>query len=273
MYTIIQDILIKRDLIRELVIKDLRIRYSRSILGFFWVFLSPLLIVAVFYIIFSIILQVKTEEAPFILYLMSAIFPWRFFQDSLMSSTTSLTDNKNLIRESSFSHYLIPLSIVFSNCIIFLPSLVILIITALIYLKGLPIFIVLLPIVLAVHLIVTFSIALVASILYVKWRDTRYILEVVLQALFYSTPVFYSVFFVKNSFSALWFKVYIHNPFVGILNLYRFAILKDFYSKIKESVGLFSLMLVPAVFAIAILLLSLYFYKKNKNTINDYLSY
>jgi ABC-type polysaccharide/polyol phosphate export permease len=273
MYTIIQDILIKRDLIRELVIKDLRIRYSRPILGFFWVFLSPLLIVAVFYIIFSIILRVKIEEAPFILYLMSAIFPWRFFQDSLMCSATSLIDNKNLIRECNFPHYFIPLSIVFSNSIIFLPSLAILIITALIYLKGLPIFIVLLPIVLAVHLIVTFSIALVASILYVKWRDTRYILEATLQALFYSTPVFYSVYFVKNSFPGPWFKLYIHNPFVGILNLYRLAIIKDFCFKIKEGIGLFSLMFVPAVFAIALFLLSFHFYKKNKNTINDYLSY
>lgn len=120
MITIIQELFAKRNLIQELVIKDLKIRYSRPLLGFLWAFLSPFLTVAVFYVVFCVILKVEITEAPFVFYLMSAIFPWRFFQDSLMCSTTSLVDNKNLIRESNFPHYLIPLSIVFTNLIIFL---------------------------------------------------------------------------------------------------------------------------------------------------------
>jgi len=272
MFSIIQEILIRRNLLGELVIKDLKIRYCRPILGFLWAFLSPLLIVGIFYVVFSIILQVKIKEAPFILYLMSAVFSWRFFQDSLMCSVTSLMDNKNLIRESKFPHYFIPLSIVLSNGINFLPSLAILIISSLFILKGLPIFIVLLPVILAIHIISAIGISLLVSILYVKWRDTRYILDAVLQMLFYSTPVFYSIYLVKDSFGPLWFNAYINNPFVGILNLYRFAILKDFYPMIKE-LGLSSIVVVPIIFAVVISLLGFYFYNKNKNSINDYLSY
>jgi ABC-type polysaccharide/polyol phosphate export permease len=270
---IIEEILVRRNLIRELVVKDLKIRYSRPILGFFWAFLSPLLIVGIFYLVFSSFLQVKTKESPFLLYLMSGVFSWKFFQDSLMSSVTSLIDNKNLIKESKFPHYLIPLSIVLANSINFLPSLAILIITALFVLKGLPVFIILLPIILAIHLIIIVGMSIIFSIIYVKWRDTRYILEAVLLVLFYLTPVFYSIYLVKDSLPSIWFSVYIYNPFVGILNLYRFAILKGFYSFIKGDIGLLSLIIFPAGFAIALLLFSLHFYKQNKNSINDYLAY
>lgn len=272
MMDVIKEIFVRRNLIRELVAKDLKIRYSRPILGFLWAFLSPLLMVATFYVVFSIILQVKTQEAPFLLYLMSAVFPWRFFQDSLISSVSSLIDNKNLVRESRFPHYFIPLSVVLANAINFLPCLGILLLTAIFYLKGLPVFIVLLPIILVIHLIITISISLIVSLLYVKCRDTRYILEAALQILFYLTPAFYSLGLIKDSFGDGWFSVYVLNPFVGMLNLYRITILKGFYPAIERA-GISSLFFVPLGFAIALLVAAISFYKKNKNTINDYLSY
>jgi lipopolysaccharide transport system permease protein len=273
MASIIQEILRRRTLIAELVVKDLKTRYLRTALGFLWVFLSPLVTVVIFYVVFSVILQVKISEAPFSLYLMTAVFSWRFFQDSLMCSASSLIDNKNLIRESNFPHYFIPLSIVLANLLIFLPSLCILIVAAIVFLKNLPVFILLLPAILIIHLAAAIGLSLLVSMLYLKWRDTKYILEVVLQMLFYSTPVFYSIYLVKNSFPSFWFSVYMRNPFVGLLNLYRIALLEGFYYQIKEYSGLLSIMLIPAAFAVCSCLLGFYFYKKNKNIINDYLSY
>lgn len=262
----------KKDLVKELVLRNLKVRYSRPALGFFWAFLSPLLVVATLYLVFSVILQVKIKEAPFILYLMSAVFPWKFFQDSVLSSATSLIDNKNLIKESNIPQYLIPLSVVLANAVNFLPSLLILLLTAAFYLKGLPFFIVLLPIILAVHFIATMGVSLAASILYIKFRDIKYILEAVLQILFYLTPAFYPLSLIKESFGAGWFAVYINNPFVGILNLYRLTVLKGFYPAIKGT-GAASIFLVPLGFAIVILTLSFSYYQKNKTIINDYLSY
>lgn len=248
-------------------------RYSRPTLGILWAFLSPLFVVTIFYVVFSIILQVKTKEAPFFLYLMSAVFSWRFFQDSLVSSATSLIDNKNLIRESSFPHYLIPLAIVVANAINFLPSLSILIVASLISLKGLPIFILFLPVVLFIHFIIITGLSLMLSIFYVKWRDTRYILEAALTILFYLTPAFYSIYLVKGSFSKVLFNIYISNPLVGILNLYRLSTLRGFYQAIKEDIGLLNLVIIPVVFSFIIFWLGFYLYKKNKNSINDHISY
>lgn len=263
----------RRDLICELVAKDLRVRYSRPVLGFFWSVLSPLLIVGIFYLVFSVILRVEIREAPFILYLMSAVFPWRFFQDSVLTSTTSLIDNKNLIKESNFPQHLVPLSVVLSNFINFLPSLGILLVTSIIYLKGLPIYIVLLPVVIMAHFIITISISLIVSIIYIKFRDIKYILDAALQMMFYLTPAFYPISLIRDSFGDIWLKAYVLNPFVGILDLYRSAILKGYYTA-NADLDYLSLFIVPVIgFSLAIFCYSIYFYNKNKGTINDHLSY
>jgi ABC-2 type transport system permease protein len=273
MFSFIREIWVRRDLITVLVVKGIKIRYSRSAIGFLWIILAPLFFTGIFYVFFSVLLKVQIREAPFLAYLMSALFPWIFFHDSVISSVTSFMDFKNLIKESNFPHYFIPVSIIFTNAIYFLPSLAILIIVALFYLKGLPVFILLLPVIFALHLAVTAGISLTAAVLYVRWRDTKYIVGTLLPMLFYSLPVFYSIYLVKGSFKPLWFNIYINNPFVGIVNLYRLAILRGFYPMIKEEIGLFSLVVMPVCFAAVCLSLGLSFYQRNKNSINDYLSY
>ena len=268
-----REIYLRRDLVRELVIKDLKLRYGRPGLGILWAFLSPLLMVVVFYIVFSLIFEVSVEEAPFFLYLMSAILPWSFFQSSLMGSATSLMDNKNLIREANVVHYLIPLSLTLANLINFLPSFAILVIATLFISKGVSILILFLPVVLLIHAITTFGLGMIFSVLYVRWRDVRYILESVLLFLFYLTPVFYSVSLVESKFPRILYKIYIFNPFMEITNLYRVVLFKGFYSKIVPMVGVMNLLVVPVIFSFMFLWLSLYIYKFNKNSINDRLSY
>lgn len=263
----------KLNLIRELALKDLKIRYSRPCLGFLWAFLSPILTVAIFYVIFGLVLKVKTEEAPFVLYLMSGIFPWMFFQDSIFKSITSLVDNKNLIKESNFPHYLIPVSIVMTNAIIFLPSLFIITLSSLFILKGLPVFVILLPIVLAVHLTITMLLSIIFSILYVRWRDLKYVLEALFLLLFYLTPIFYPISLLKASFPDALYKTYVCNPLVGMMSLYRITLLKGFFGISKNYMG-FSLIIIElAIFVIVISAAAVYLYRKNKGVINDYLSY
>lgn len=269
----IREIASRRDLIRELVLKDLKIRYSRPMLGFFWAFLSPFLLVIIFYVVFSCILKGRIEEAPFFLYLMSAVFTWSFFADSVASSATSLVNNKGLIRESGFPHYLIPLSIVLANAIVFLPSLIILTASSFFVLKGLPLSIVWLPVVLFSHLIMTIGFSVIFSIAYVRCRDIKYALDLILTLLFYFTPAFYSLRLVKEAFPKPLFAAYIYNPFVGILNFYRTIILKGFHAFIAADVTFISMAVVPLIFGLLVVSFSLWLYENQKDKINDYLSY
>lgn len=263
----------RKNLIYELALKDLKIRYSRPILGFIWAFLLPFFTALIFYVFFSKLLKVKTDEAPFFLYLMSGVFPWQFFQSSFFQSITSLVDNKNLLKESNFPHYLIVVSIVLANAINFLPSLFILLLVSIVVLKGVSIFIVLLPLVLMVHFCIIVGLSIIFSILYVKWRDVRYIIEIVLLLLFYLTPVFYSIYLIKAISPLLLFKIYTYNPFAGILSLYRIIVLKGFYVNIQKDISFLSIFGIPVLFAMVLLLSAYYFYKRNKDIINDYLAY
>lgn len=269
----IRELLLRRELIFQLVLRDLKIRYSRSMLGFLWAFLSPLLTVGIFYIIFGLFLKVKIEEAPFVLYLMSGIFPWVFFQDSVLKSTTSLMDNKNLIRESGFPNYLVPVSIVLANFINFLPSLLIVTASSFFVLRTLPVFIVFLPFVLALHLASSVGFSVLASILYVKWRDLKYILESILFLFFYLTPICYSLSVVKDSISPILFMAYIYNPLVGILTLYRISLLKGFTNGVDKYMILSLVVAIQLIFISFILMAAFYLYRKNRDTVNDYLGY
>lgn len=272
MFNIIKELSARRNLILQLAFRDLKIRYSRPVLGIFWVFLSPFLAVAVFYLVFSVILKVQIREAPFALYLMTAIFTWRFFQDSIISSTTSLIDNKNLIKESNFPHYLIPFSITLTNFIIFLPCLAILAITSLV-LKAATIFILFLPIVVTVHFLMIFGLSIISSIIYVRFRDIKYILEAVMLLLFYLTPAFYSLNFVKESFSPVIFKIYVYNPLTIVLSLYRVVFLKGFYSNFQNEAGILPVVFIMVISLFLLVVFAARFYRKNKHSINDYLSY
>lgn len=269
MIAIFKEISARKDLLKELVLKDLKIRYSRSALNFIWVFLSPFILIAILYFVFSLLLKVKIEGIPFPLYLMSAVFPWRFFQDSIAASATSLVDNRNLIKESAFPHYFIPLSMAISNFIIFIPSLIITIGFSIFYLKWLPVYILFLPLVIILHFSFTASLSIICSILYVKLRDTKYIAETTLTLLFYLTPAFYSLELVRVTLPKAFLAAYAYNPLVGILNMYRLSLLNGFSASLPKEF-IYPSLIAPFIFSILSLLACGYFYRANKN-INDYL--
>jgi lipopolysaccharide transport system permease protein len=261
------------NLVYELARRNLRTRYSSFFSAALWMFLFPLLTVGIFYAVFSVILKVKIEEAPFILYLMTSVFTWQFFHDSVMASTTSLVDSRNLLKESNFPSYLVPVSIIFANMAIFTPSLAITVLISALILKGLPIFIVFLPFVFLTQVIMITGLSIIFSVIYPKQRDIKYILEACFTLFFYLTPAFYSIRLIKNTFSVLLYNCYIYNPFTGMLTLYRSVLLKGFYAAIKEDMGIFAMVFPLLVFSLAVFLLGCYYYNRSKKVTNDYLSY
>jgi len=269
----LKEIITHRNLIKQLVIKDLKVRYARPALGFIWAFLSPLLTTAIYYLIFGVILKVKIDEAPFLLYLMSAVFPWSFFQGALSGATTSLMDNRNLIKESNFPQCLIPVSVVFSSAVNFLPGLLILIITAAFILKGVSVWLFILPVVFLLHLIIALGLSVVLSIVYLRHRDIKYLLEPLLSLLFYLTPAFYSIKLVQSAFSLRLLPLYFYNPFVTLLDLYRVALLRRFSLSASNTPAFLYSLVILCGFGLLILVFASGFYAKKRSAINDYLSY
>jgi ABC-type polysaccharide/polyol phosphate export permease len=89
-----------RTLVRNLVFKDLKLKYRDSVLGVVWSLLNPALLLIVYTVAFKVVLRVQTENYPY--FLLAALLPWTFFSSSLTASTQSITGNANLIRKVYF---------------------------------------------------------------------------------------------------------------------------------------------------------------------------
>lgn len=270
MVAVISDPIKNRYLLKELVLKDIRLRYRRPALGFVWAFLMPVAMAGIFYLVFGIFLRVRIQEAPFFLYLMSALFPWRMFQDSLSAGATSLYDNRALVRESRAPFYIFPLAIVLVNMALALPGYALVAVLSAIKLRGFPAHLPMLPAILVLHGVLTAACSMIAAVLFVRWRDIRYVIEISLAFLFYITPGFYSISMVKDLLPAYAYRLYIYNPFACILALYRVSFIKGFAAHEPSVAACFIVVTMAAgvLSALAVLL-----YKANKRYVIEHVSY
>jgi ABC-2 type transport system permease protein len=205
-----------REMLKNMVRKDLRTRYKGSFFGFLWTFINPLLQLVVYSVIFTTIMRFRDIE-NYSMFLFVALLPWIFFSSSLMSSTGSIINNKELIKKIFFPREIIPLSVVTSGFVNLLFGFVI-IFTAL-FISGIGISRALLwlPLVLLAIFIVTLGFSLLFSALNVYVRDLEHILGIVTMAWFYFTPVLYKVDMIPARF----IKLFYMNPMTPIILSFR----------------------------------------------------
>jgi lipopolysaccharide transport system permease protein len=181
-----------RPLIQSLVGRDLKARYRGSVLGFFWSFVNPLLLLLTYGLVFTYMLPVDRSEAfqPYFVFLFCGLLPWTWFNASLLESCGVLIAGGNLIKKVLFPAEVLPVVTVFTNLVHFLLGLPILFI----FLAAsgrLHVTLLLLPLPLLIQLILTLGLALLVSALTVHFRDIQNILSHVLQLLFFATPIIY----------------------------------------------------------------------------------
>ena len=258
-------------LLFHLSVTNIRVRYRSVILGFVWAFITPAVLAGIFYVVFSLLLRVDTKPYPFYLYVLSALFPWIFFQSTVMQATTAVIDNKHLIKEAAFSRELLPLSICFANVLQVLPGF--LVVMVLLIGSGLlPLGAFFLPFVIIVHALFAFSCALIVSSWYVYVRDVRYVVDIVLMAVFYMTPVFYPLDFALTYLSG-WMKVvYMVNPMVWFILLYRICLLKDFMQTLSADISIGMVIGAVAVWCCLITVIGVKQFSYLKKRFTDYIS-
>ncbi len=186
-----------RGLIQSLVARELKARYRGSILGFFWSFFNPLLLLLVYSIVFKYVMQAAHDPKvePYALFMFCGILPWTWFASSLTESSGVLISGGNLIKKVLFPAEILPIVTVLSNMVHFFFGLVILAGFLIWYqrplnLSELAVF----PLAVAVQLILTTALALLLSSLTVHFRDIRDILSNLLTFWFFATPIIYPYF-------------------------------------------------------------------------------
>lgn len=178
-----------RHLAGNLVVRDLKVRYKNSVLGFFWSLASPLLMMLVFWFVFGAMWANPTEN--FHVFILIGVLSWNWFGVSMNGGIRSIVGNASLINKVYFPREILPLSIVLSELVNFLLAVPVLVVVIALSGIALTAHALWLPAIIAVQMIFTLGVVLVLSTANVYYRDVSMIMEVALLAWFFLSPVFY----------------------------------------------------------------------------------
>jgi lipopolysaccharide transport system permease protein len=249
MFKKIKEIYAYRQMLESLVLTDLRTRYKGSFLGFFWTLLNPLLMLAVYSIVFKFIVRIDLKN--YTSYLFIGLISWFLISQALLSGAGVVIRNAGLVKKIYFPKEILPVSVVIGGAINFLFSLIVLF-PVLFFSKislGWPLL--MFPIILLVYLIFVLSLTLIISSLNVYFRDLEHIMGIVIMAWFYLTPIVFTSSMIPKEI-----KIFFNfNPMKIIIESFQNIF---FYNKIPN---LFELSIV-AVFSVVFLNFAFFVFRK-----------
>lgn len=253
MSTYIQNFLRFRPLLEELMARDIKIKYRRSVLGVLWTLLNPLLMMIVLSVVYSNLFKFDIENFP--LYLLSGQVMFNFYSDATTSSMNAILSSASLIKKIYVPKYLFVLSRVCSSVINYLAAFLamILVMLALRVELHYTVFLSFIP----VGLLIVFSlgIGLILSAITVKFRDVMHLYSVFVTVIMYLTPVIYPMSILPD-----WLSVIVKaNPLTNYLTMFRDLMMNNRIFSAGD-------LMIGIVEAIVALVIGLYVFYKNQDT-------
>ena len=213
-----------KELLINFAVKELKIKYKNSILGFFWSLLNPILSMLVFTVVFSIFFKSNIPNFP--IFILAGLLPWNFFNATVVGSAVSIISNAGLIKKVYFPRELLPVSIALANMFNFFLELLVfllfLVITGIFapqyfaVFKYMPYLLILLPIL----FLFSVGFGLLIAALNVYFRDIQHIIGILLMVLFYASPIIYPMEYVPAKYA----PAYMLNPLVSIVLSFKNAL-------------------------------------------------
>jgi lipopolysaccharide transport system permease protein len=227
-----------RDLLFELVVRDMKLRYQRSLLGMAWSLLNPLAQLIVLSFVFGVVLPLNIPS--YTVFLFCGLLPWSWFQTSLYTGSAAVVTQPELVRRPGFPTAILPVVTVSTQLLHFLIALPILLVFLILNDITLTAWIFTLPAIILVQYLFTLSLVYFLSSINVFFRDTQYLINIALLLGFYLSPVFYD----PSSIPAPYQWLYNLNPMVALINSYRSVLM---YGEPAEWFPLLVIWLVSAV--------------------------
>lgn len=247
-----------RELIYFLTWRDIKVRYKQTLLGIAWAVIQPLMTMVVFSFFFGQLAQVPSDGIPYPLFTFAGLVPWTFFANALTQSSNSLVNNANLIQKVYFPRLIIPVSAVLAGIVDFLLAFLVLL-GIMVYFGVFPsLSLLTLPLFILLAFITSLGVGLWFTALSVQFRDVRYVVGFLVQFWFFITPVTYS----SSMLEGQWRLLYGINPMVGVVEGFRWALLKS-----GESPD--SLIYVSAGIALLIFIGGLFYFRRMEKTFSD----
>lgn len=210
-------------LTRVLALSEFRLRFAGSALGYFWSLGKPLLLFSVLYVVFSRMLRLGAGVEDYPLLLLLAVIMWAFFAEATGTSLHVLVANADILRKVSFPYIALPVAASMTSLLVFGLNMVVFFVFVLISGHAPSLTWLWLPVLLVELYVVTLGVSLLLSSLFVRFRDVGQIWDVLVQGLFYATPVIYTLQLVPDAYE----RLLMINPLAQIIICARWAVVND----------------------------------------------
>ena len=210
-----------RELLYFLAWRDVKVRYKQTFLGVLWVILQPLVSMAIFTVLFGVLLQVDSGSVPYPVFAFAGLLPWNYFSQALNRSSTSVVNSAHLITKIYFPRLVIPLSGVLSSLVDFAIAFGVLAVLMVVYGIVPTARVLILPGLILLAMATALGFGLWLAALNVKYRDINYLLPFLIQIWMYLTPVVYGSNLIPERFRFLLSL----NPMTGVVEGFRWALL------------------------------------------------
>ncbi|MBI3899643.1 MAG: ABC transporter permease [Gammaproteobacteria bacterium] len=209
------------DLFYFLVLRDIKVLYAQTILGFLWAILNPLIQIALFTVIFGRVAHIDTDGIPYVLFATLAIVPWTYMSETMTQSSQSLVAEQHMLGKVYFPRIFFPLTPIIAKLVDFSIALL-LIAIAMVYYRVAPTWQLLyLPFFLVLMMMVPAGIGMWLSSLAIRFRDVKFAMPFVIRMLIYTAPILYTASAIPDDYRWL----YSMNPLVAVIEGFRASLL------------------------------------------------
>jgi lipopolysaccharide transport system permease protein len=258
MIKFLKNILTYRELLFNITLRQIKVKYKQTVLGVLWAVLNPLSLTAIFTIIFSKFARIPSDNIPYPIFVYSALLPWTFFSTSLSFAINSLQDNKDLLTKVYFPREIFPISSILAAFVDFCIAAIIFVVLMFLFKVSLSLNALFIFPILLIQVIFTLGISLFFSAVNVYYRDIGYALPLAIQLLMYACPIIYPISIVPVKIEPL----YMLNPMAPIIDGYRRVLIQ---AKPPE----FYYLGISMVVSVSIFYFSYVYFKKMENTFAD----
>lgn len=235
-----------RDLLYTLSLHRVNVRYKQSLLGPLWAVLQPLLLMAIYTVIFTRVASVPSEGVPYPLFAFSALLPWTSFATAVSTATNSLVGHSNLVTKVYFPREILPLTYVIAAVVdLMAGGMVLAVLMAFYGIAPTPYIVLVVPLI-AILFSFAVAVSLVLSAIQVRYRDIGIAMPLVLQLWLFATPIVYPLGVVPDA----WRTLYLLNPMAGLIDSFRRVLVLGAapdYGALAFSAGV-SLVLLPLAY-------------------------
>jgi lipopolysaccharide transport system permease protein len=248
-----------RELLYFLIWSDLKVRYKQTVLGAAWAIIQPLAVMVVFAVFFGLVVRVPTGEIPYPIFAYSGLVVWTHFANSLSRASDSILDHESLITKVYFPRLLIPVAAVMAGLVDFAIAFAVLVALVISYGFVPTAAVLTLPLFVLLAVMTALAVSLWLSALNAQYRDIRFLVPVLVQLWFFSTPIIYPTDLIPEGWRTLYEVL---NPMVGVVESFRWALLG---TGEPPSITL----LISVVMVTAIFVSGLYYFRKMEKIFAD----